>query len=268
MLRSMKDLEHYAVGATDGAVGQVRDFFFDDASWVIRYLVVDTGSWLSGRKVLISPMSVRQADWTARLLPVAITKAQVESSPDIDTHKPVSRQHEMDYLGYYGYPYYWDGMGLWGEGLYPYPLLVNRPGTGPESTEGERTQAADARAREASHQDDDPHLRSCQAIIGYHIHASDGEIGHVAGMLVDEETWAIRYLVVDTSNWWMGHQVLVAPQWVSSVDWADMSVTVGLTRQAIQDAPPYAGTEALNRQQETDLHAHHQRPVYWGSGGA
>ena len=268
MLRSMKDLENYAIGATDGPVGQVKDFYFDDQSWVIRYLVVETGSWLSGRKVLISPMSVRHADWAARLLPVAITQEQVRNSPDIDTQQPVSRQHERDFLGYYGYPYYWGGVGMWGEGMYPTAMMTDYPASGIDRAVRERERAADASAEAERHRHDDPHLRSCQAIVGYHIHASDGEIGHVDGLLVDEETWAIRYLVVNTSNWWMGHQVLVAPPWITGVHWSDMSVTVGLSRQAIRDAPVYNATAALNREQETGLHAHHARPVYWGSGGA
>ena len=268
MLRSMKDLENYAIGATDGPIGQVKDFYFDDQAWVIRWLVVETGSWLSGRKVLISPMSVRHADWAARLLPVAITQDQVRNSPDIDTQQPVSRQHERDYLGYYGYPYYWGGAGMWGDGMMPYAMMTDYPASGVDSAERERERAAEASAEAERHRNDDPHLRSCQAIVGYHIHATDGEIGHVDGLLVDEETWAIRYLVVNTSNWWMGHQVLVAPPWITGVHWSDMSVTVGLSRQAIRDAPVYDSAAALNREQEAGLHAHHARPVYWGSGGA
>lgn len=268
MLRSMKDLENYAIGATDGPIGQVKDFYFDDQAWVIRYLVVETGTWLSGRKVLISPMSVHHADWAARLLPVAITQDQVRNSPDIDTQQPVSRQHERDYLGYYGYPYYWGGAGMWGDGMVPYTMMTDYPASSVNPAERERQGAADASAEADRHRHDDPHLRSCQAIVGYHIHATDGEIGHVDGMLVDEETWAIRYLVVNTSNWWMGHQVLVAPPWITGVHWADRSVSVGLSRQAIRDAPPYDARAQLNREHETTLHTHHQRRVYWGSGGA
>ena len=284
MLRSMKDLENYAIGATDGPIGQVKDFYFDDQAWVIRYLVVEAGSWLSGRKVLISPMSVQHADWAARLLPVAITQEQVRNSPDIDTQQPVSRQHERDHLGYYGHPYYWDGLGLWGEGRYPHAWMADHPATGVGRVEPDRRPAAntsagtsagvsaeasaEASAESNRHRNDDPHLRSCQAIVGHHIHATDGEIGHVDGMLVDDETWAICYLVVNTSNWWMGHQVLLAPPWITGVHWSDRSVTVGLSRQAIRDAPAYDPSAPLNREQETGLHDHHDRPVYWGSGGA
>ena len=113
MLRTMKDFEDYAIHATDGVIGHVKDFYFDDEAWVILYFVVETGGWLSSRKVLISPIAISHPDWTDKVLPVSITKEQVKNSPDIDTDKPVSRQHEMRYLGYYDYSYYWGGVGLW-----------------------------------------------------------------------------------------------------------------------------------------------------------
>jgi len=100
MLRSLKDLQHYEIGAIDGVIGHVKDFYFDDDAWVARYLVVDTGNWLPGREVLITPISIHHPNWVGRILPVSITKAQVEGSPAIATHLPVSRQHEMQYLGY------------------------------------------------------------------------------------------------------------------------------------------------------------------------
>ena len=124
MLRNTKDIENCVIGATDGIIGHVKDLYFDDEAWVIRYLVVDTGPWLSSRKVLISPIAISSPNWTEEILPVSITKEQVKNSPDIDTDKPVSRQHENAYMGYYGYPYYWDGAGLWGGGAYPGMLMT------------------------------------------------------------------------------------------------------------------------------------------------
>jgi hypothetical protein len=132
----------------------------DDGSWVIRYLVVDAGSWLRSRKVLISPYSVMQPDWMHKRLPVRIDRNQVENSPDIDTQKPVSRQHEMGFADYYGYPYYWGGTGFWGDGQY-FPVMA--PGGG-----GLRAVEV-AKNVAARHATDDPHLRSCNAVIGYHI---------------------------------------------------------------------------------------------------
>ena len=215
MLHTLKDIEKCAIGATDGDIGKVKDLYFDDHAWAVRYLVVDTGSWLSGRKVLISPISIQTPDWSAHRLPVAITRDQVKNSPDIDTDKPVSRQHEVDYLGYYGYPNYWGGAGMWGGGMVPMAMVsrLRRPRREAPPT-GKRAIDESAKAERARHRDDDPHLRSCEAVVGYHIHATDGEVGHVEGFLIDDETWAIRYLVVNTSNWWLGHKVLIAPQWI------------------------------------------------------
>jgi uncharacterized protein YrrD len=264
MLRSMKDLEDYAIGATDGNIGHVKDFYFDDKAWVIRYLVVDTGSWLSSRKVLISPIAIGHPNWAEKSLPVAITREQVKNSPDIDTDKPVSRQHEMQYLGYYGYPYYWGGAGLWGGGMYPGLMLPVYGGLSSTPTSVQRDQERGyARTEAARHENDDPHLRSCQAVIGYHIHATDGDLGHVQGLLVDEQTWAIRYIVVDTSNWWVGHQVLIAPQWFKDVNWTDKTIAADMTRQSIKDAPPYDPATRLERKQESGVFEHYGRPGYW-----
>ncbi len=262
MLRHTKDLQNLSINATDGAIGDVNDLYFDDEVWAVRYVVVDAGSWLSSRKVLISPISAGKPVWATKVLPVSLTREQVKNSPDIDTDMPVTRQHETDYLDYYGYPYYWGGMGLWGSGGYPSMLM---PGyAGHESPAAALAQAdivqpqANARQRH-----NDPHLRSCRAVVGYHIEASDGEIGHVQGMLVDEESWAIQYLVVSTSNWWLGHDVLVAPQWIKRVSWADQSVAVNLTREALKKAPRYDAGKPLSREAEIAVYKHYGREGYW-----
>lgn len=263
MLRTTKDLTHYTIEATDGDIGHVKDLYFDDDAWVVRYLVVDTGSWLSSRKVLISPISIHQPDGIDKTLPVAITKDQVRNSPGIDTEQPVSRQNEEDTLGYYGYGNYWGGAGMWGGGMYPYAMVPGYAGFGIDRAEREREMAAGLRAEQARHRNDDPHLRSCKAVEGCHIRAKDGEIGHVAEYLVDEHTWAIRYLVVDTSNWWMGHQVLIAPEWISGVHWADKTVSVSLSREAVKRAPAYDPTMAWNPELEHNLYQHYGRTGYW-----
>jgi hypothetical protein len=260
MLRSVKDLEGYSVGATDGDIGHVKDFYFDDRAWVVRYLIVDAGAWLSSRKVLISPISIGRTDWADRVLHVSITKEQVRNSPDIDTEKPVSRQHEMQFSGYYEYPYYWGGSSYWGGGMYPNLMMPGYGGFGsPQAIRMEEERAYTQAESDRS----DPHLRSCRAVMKYHIHASDGDIGHVDGLLVDDETWAIRYLIVDTGNWWLGHKLLVAPQWIEAVSWDDSKVSVKMTRQAIKDAPAYDPTTRLERRDEADLYDHYGRPGYW-----
>ena len=266
MLRNLNDIEKCTLHATDGDIGQVKDLYFDDHAWVVRYLIVDTGSWLFDRKVLISPISIQKPDWPAHSLPAAITRDQVKNSPDIDTDRPVSRQHEVQYLGYYGYPTYWGGAGMWGGGMFPMEMFPGYAGL--QGGAAERDQAINefAKAERAKHPDDDPNLRSCEAVIGYHLHATGGEVGHVEGFLIDDETWAIRYLVVNTSNWWLGHQVLIAPQWVSGVHWSDRTVTVDLSREVVKAAPPYDPSTELDRTGETGLYTHYGRPPYWKAG--
>ncbi len=225
MLRSMNDLENCAIRAIDGPLGHVRDLYFDDKRWVTRYLVVKTGTWLSNRKVLIAPTAIGHPNWAEKTLPVSITKEEVENSPGIDTEKPVSRQHDMQYLGYYHYPFYWRGEPISSGGC------LNRiPGYAGEE---------DAWARVFELQRHDPHLYSCKAVMGYHIHATDGSIGHVRDMLVDEDTWAIRYMIVMTSNWWSGREVLIASEWIEDVSGSDGTVFVNQARQAVKDAPTY-----------------------------
>ncbi|MDE1164420.1 MAG: PRC-barrel domain-containing protein [Pseudomonas sp.] len=235
MLRSMHDLAHYTLGATDGDIGEVKDFYFDDATWVIRYLVVETGTWLASRKVLIAPASIQHCDWQTQRLTLNITREQVKASPDIDTDKPVSRQHEMDYLGYYGYPFYWGTGGLW-DAARPEPALEPK---------------------------DDVRLRSGKEVTGYHIQAKDGEIGHVHGLLVNEESWAVQYLVVNTSNWWVGHKVLIAPEWIDDISWQEQKVFLDLDRDSVKNSPAYDDTLPLSREHETVLYTHYRRTVYW-----
>jgi hypothetical protein len=251
MLTNAAHLKGLTIRATDGELGTVDEFYFDDETWAIRYLTVETGGWLGGRQVLISPFSVVHADWQAKRLDVALTKRQVENSPDIDTHLPVSRQHEAAYLGYYGYPYYWGGPYLWGPAFYPAGLAIST------------TVANQAMAERMGRESPDSHLRSSQAVTGYDIDALDGEIGHVDGFVMDDEAWAIRYLEVATRNWWPGKKVLVSPAWVERVSWTESKVCVGLTREVIQTGPEYADSTQITREYENRLYFHYGRPPYW-----
>jgi hypothetical protein len=253
MLRSLNELERYKVTATDGPIGTAVDFFLDDERWAVRYLVVETAGFLDGRRVLVSPISFRSAEWASRQFHVALTKDKVKHSPGVDVDKPVSRQHEQDYARYYGYPSYWGYTGgLWGMG--PSPQLL-APGSWDE-----------ARAVDAHVAFGDVHLRSAQEIHGYEIEGSDGVIGHVGDLIVDDETWAIRYLRIDTGNWWAGKKVLVSPQWATSVSWAERKVHMSLARQQIKDSPEWNGVAAVNRKYEAQMYDHYGRPVYWLGG--
>ena len=266
MLHSAQDLQGYAIEASDGNIGTVRDVYFDDHQWVVRYLVVDTGTWLDGRDVLISPMGLGPIKSLDKLVSFAGTRERVRNSPAIDLAKPVSRQHEQLYVDYYGYPYYWGGGGLWGADAYPGIHDVSGPDvlSAPRADSGESKdtwRGTDGMPRSR----DDPHLRRFDAVKGYHIHASDGNIGHLHGMLIDDRTWAVRYLVVDTSNWWMGHLVLIGPHWIETVSWENSELYTTLTRKSVQEAPLYDPSLPPSRALEIALHHHYRRPGYWAT---
>ena len=182
---------------------------------------------------------------------MALTKKQVENSPSIDTHLPVSRQHEAAYLGYYGYPYYWGGPYLWGPSEFPVGLDTSTMA------------ASDALADRIQRESNDSHLRSSEAVTGYSIEATDGEIGHVDGFIVDYDAWAIRYIEVATRNWWPGKRVLVSPEWIELVSWAASKVRVALSREAIKNGPEYVESEPITREYENRLYFHYGRPPYW-----
>jgi sporulation protein YlmC with PRC-barrel domain len=244
MLKSVSRMKDLTIHASDGEIGRVEEFYFDDETWTVRYLIVNTGGWLSGRLVLISPMFLLRADWETAQLHVALTTKQIENSPDIDTQKPVSRQHEAEYMDAFNVPYYWGG------GPYPAGLA----GT---------AIPIPARAVEAERESADSHLRSTTALKGYHIEASDGEIGHVEDFIVDTDTWSIRYLEVKTRNWLPGKKVLISPEWIETVSWLDSEVSVGLLQETIKSAPEYIESRAITREYENQLHAYYGRPPYW-----
>jgi len=255
MLKSTSDLRGLAITAVDGAIGDVETYYFDDATWTIRYLVVNTGSWLESKQVLISPLSIRQVDVITNQIYVDLTMKQVKNSPNIDTHKPVSRQQETKFLDHYGYPYYWGGPFLWGAAAAP-AMAAAAPMPA-------RQTAAELQTGRVERDPADARLRSTTEITGYHIQATDGEIGHVEDFIVDEETWAVRYLVIDTSNWWFGKKVLISPQWIESISWTESKVVVDLRQEEIKNSPEYDKENLVTREYETSLHRHYNRKGYW-----
>jgi len=254
MLRAISSLQSLTVGALDGEIGSVYDVYFDAKQWTIRYFVVDTGTWLSGRRVLVSPMALRQpADVAGDRLHVGLSKSQVENAPSWDTDKPVSRQHEIDYSRHYDYPYYWTGPARWGTAWDPVTGLAPAPRLDPVKEE------IIARERENA----DEYLHSARDVAGYYVQAADDDVGHVEDFLVDDHTWAIRYLVVDTRNWLPGRKVLLSPSWIKDVSWNDSRVYVDLLRTDVENAPVYDPSVPLERPLETRLYEHYRRPTYW-----
>ncbi len=260
MLRSIASLRRCTIAATDGDIGKVTDVYFEDEGWTVRYLVVDTGTWLSGKEVLLSPLSFRSGEHEPERLFVTLSRARVKDSPDIDTARPVSRQHEIEFSRYYGYPTYWEGPYRWGPT--PFPGL---PGAwpGPEAMPAPTAVEREIEARMAWEQENaDPHLRSARAVSDYYIEAVDGEIGHVEELFVDDQDWAIRYMAIDTRNWWPGKKVLISPAWVDRLNYEESKVHIGLRRDAIQGAPEYV-PDRLDREYETRLYSHYGKPPYW-----
>jgi len=222
MLRSVKQLYGDKLGATDGEIGRVKDFYFDDQNWAVRYLVADTGSWLPGRTVLISPHAIGGLDHSGKVLRVNLTRKQIEDSPSIALHQPVSRQFEQEYYRYYGMPVYWQGGALWGTSGFP---IMGPPAmpylTGP--------QPGDA----------DANLRSTQAVNGYHLRTGDETTGHVCDFMMDDRNWAIGQLVIKTGHRFTGKEVLVPTKLVERISYPDSTVFVNLTREAVEHGPAH-----------------------------
>lgn len=235
MFNHVKSLKGCTLDGLDGEIGDVREFYFDDRYWAIRYLVADTGNWLKGRQVLISPYALPAAIKEEQPIAIGLTQKQIEDSPLLDNDMPVSRQFEEAYYGYYGWPPYWKGSQLWG----PYPNLVREPDKWKESAQGAKSC--------------DLHLLRTADMYHCHIQAEQGEIGNVDDMIIDDETWAIRYLVIDTQKWWPGKKVLVSPQWIKLADWVDSNVVVNLPNEI----PEYDEVHHDQHPHKTRLHESH-----------
>jgi hypothetical protein len=222
--------------------------------------VVDTGGWLTKRRVLIPPHAIARLDAPGHRVAVSLTKRQVLESPTAETDRPVSRQDEKRLYDYYGFPYYWSGPYRWG--LAPLGYGPGYPLGTPATRQGFRSAVEEeVAARERAQADS--HLRSAADVRGHKIQATDGPLGHVVDFLVEEDSLAIRYLVVDPVSWWPGKHVLVSTEWIESVSWDAGTVEVSLTKQAVRSAPEFDPSAPLERDYETSYHRHLDRPGYW-----
>ena len=247
MLQNISELNGYAIAASDGPIGTVSDFLFDDESWLLRWLVVDTGKWLSGRKVLLPPSVLGHPDSNRRQFAVRLTTKEVADSPGIGTDRPISRQMETNLYDYYGWTPYW-GPYMGGYGYYGSLLARSRP----TSSRWAERELADAQ-RAA----DDPHLRSIHEVVGYHIQAVDGTVGHVEDVIFEDVDWSIHYLVVDTKNWWPGKKVLISPWSTEAINWVEKSVRLNVDRQMVKDAPSYDASKLIDRFYERSFHGYY-----------
>lgn len=265
MLWRCSEIDGYHIMARDGAIGSVDDMLFDEARWTVRWVVVDTGHWLSGRRVLLPPAALGHPDSESRRFPVDLTRQQVESSPPYESDRPVSRQLESGLYDFYGWSPYWTA-----DLMPPLGYLSGGAGSGflsmpergePVSAESAGDKPAANSAPPNEHRD--ATLFSIGDTTGHGIRASDGDIGHVEDFLVEEEGWRVRYMVVDTRNWLAGRKVLISPQWISAVDWPQRRVHVDLTRHAIETSPEFDPSRPPARDYEGALHGHYGKPGYW-----
>ena len=234
------------IRANDGDVGTVGQIYFDDLMWIVRYMAVNTAWRAPGRKALISLAALGKPDWEKRVFPVDLTTAQVRSSPPTDVAEPVSRRHEVELHEHYAWP------DSWGGGFYV-PAGSGMT-TGPVSVADTAAESPSSGVRRA-----EPHLRSMRDVMGCSVHATDGSIGHVEDALVDDETWAVRYLVVNTRNRPPDRRVLVSPQWIKRVSWADKKLFVDLSRDAVKDSPDFDPSKPFDLDDEGKLRAHLQK---------
>jgi hypothetical protein len=228
MLQSIKQLYGNKLGASDGEIGHVKDFYFDGQTWVVRYVIADTGNWLSGRQVLISPHAFGSIYPAGKTMPVNLTRKQIENSPSIELHKPISRQYEEEYYRYYGWPYYWQGDGLWGMSGFP---ILESPA---KPLPSERNRASGSKLVNL-----DAHLRSTQAVKGYHLQAGDDIVGHVCDFMMDGQSWAIGQLVIKTGHRFTGKEVEIPVGKVNRISYEASTVFVNLTRQAVEQSPAH-----------------------------
>jgi hypothetical protein len=246
MLLNACYLNGFILAGRDGIMGTVKEFLFDDRHWTVRYLIADTGHWLPGRRVLISPYALHLVDMEEHRIAVDLTRKQIDGSPGLLASQPVTRQFEEEYYRYFAWPIYWNGPFLWGYAPVP-----------------QRSPAEGAAAMDPPYPSWDAHLGSTRDFSGYHILATDGAIGHVHDVIIDDETWAIRYLIIDIGTWWPGRKVLIAPQWIGRIDWDASIVSIVLTREVIRLSPDYVDDVRLTRAYEETLHRHYDKRGYW-----
>jgi sporulation protein YlmC with PRC-barrel domain len=245
MQRSVNSLIGYTISAKDGQIGKVSEFYFDDHTWTVRYLVVDTGTWLAERKVLIPRSSLGITDWLSKTFQVNLTMEQVRNSPDTDTKKTVSRQNELDLFNHYGLPVYWGDVFNDGNiGLMPFPAMVANIPTDKENDAPKKTK-------------EDPHLRSTKSVEGYNIQSNDGEVGHVEDFIIDDNKWNLVFFIVDTRNWLPGRKVLVSPNWIKKIEWSEEKVFVNLSQESIKNSPEYDPDVQITDEYEKELFGHY-----------
>ncbi|WP_124997833.1 PRC-barrel domain-containing protein [Clostridium tagluense] len=245
MLNKAKTLKNYKLSCIDGEIGKVKEFYFDDHFWTIRYLIVNTGNWLTGRQVIISPYALAGVNKEEQSITINLTKNQIENSPSLYNDEFISQQFEEDYYKYYKWPIYWGGPNMWGT-----------YGLSPRIESGQDQEKLMGSPQ--VHEQRENRLHMASDVIGYDIQATDVTIGHV-----DDKTLAIRYLIIDTKNWWPGKKVLISPKWIERISWDESKVFITLLRDDIKQSPEYTDEVLLTRDYENGLYQHYNQQGYW-----
>jgi sporulation protein YlmC with PRC-barrel domain len=191
MLRSLKQLYGKQLSATDGEIGTIKDFYFDEENWAIRYLVVNTGNWLASRKVLISPHSIPSHPASGKSIRVGLTRKKIEKGPSIGSQNPVLREYEEQHHKHYGLTPYW------------------------------KANAADMIGPQLQ---PETHLHSALSVTGYLVRVGDETIGHVSDFMVNTENWNIGQLVVKTGHRLSGMDTLISPKRVERISYDQSTV--------------------------------------------
>jgi len=264
MLRRASSLHGYTLHAQDDNIGDVHDFYFSTADWTVRYLIVDIGNWFTGRRVMVAPYALQTPNWESREIPVALTKAEIKESPPVDLTQPVTRTHETSLSSHYGWPAYWGlpgAAGMGGVGL----GMGSTAGLDPIAMSGAQIpdDVLPGVAEKVTYADDERSLLSMREVTGYQLEATDGSLGHVEDFFVEDEDWRIGYLLIDTSNWLPGKRVLIAPEWVTEIDWTRSRLYVDLTKAQVEQSPEYNPEAAINRDYEKRLYQHYGYMTQW-----
>jgi hypothetical protein len=250
LLVTARELERLTPLAADGEIGSIEGFYFDDSTWTVRYLLANIGGWRQGRRVIISPVAVGEIPEDGNEILIELTRAQIESSPQVAGDRPISRDYEREYYQYYNWPPYWEPSPGCG-----YPSLRKPVSAAPRMQHGARKGGScGMRLRSA------PEARSCVIL------ARDGELGRAEDFIIDSRYWVIRYLQIDTGDWLPGRRVLLSPEWIEHASWPKGRITIGMDRAAVGSAPVVDAGQRVHRDYETRLFDHYRRPVYWRSG--
>lgn len=250
----------FTLQAIDGTVGELSDLLFDDKTWHVRWLVMDSGTWLSGRKILIHPSSLQHPESETATLRVQLTRSQVRNSPVIDTDAPISLQMERSLSSYYGYDP--DANGAWCRSG-----AQTTPPDGASGPSGGSVAGTIARKRPKAAE---PHLRSVAEVEGYRIRASDGDAGFLKNVVIDDEAWCVHDIVIDVPTWWSVKHVVIPTSAVERISWSERCIRLGMNREHIKTSELLSQTVMMGSPYAVLLRAYRawktQAPMVAGGG--